>query len=99
CGFQTNGLYVMDGSRRSAHGNAYFTGMGRQKRIVFFDTLLNKLQPEEVEAVLAHELGHFKHRHIQRRLLISVVTSLILFLLAGWAWGKVGFYTGLGVVP
>src|SRR5690606_13016386 len=99
CGFQTSGLYVMDGSRRSAHGNAYFTGLGRQKRIVFFDTLLNKLQPEEVEAVLAHELGHFKHRHIQRRLLISVFTSLIFFLLAGWAWGKVGYYTGLGVIP
>lgn len=99
CDFQADGLYVMDGSRRSAHGNAYFTGLGRHKRIVFFDTLLNKLQPAEIEAVLAHELGHFKHRHIQRRLLISLLSSLVFFLLAGWAWSQVGFYTSLGVIP
>ncbi|WP_341669337.1 M48 family metallopeptidase [Alcaligenes sp. SDU_A2] len=99
CQFQADGLYVMDGSRRSAHGNAYFTGLGRSKRIVFFDTLLNKLQASEIEAVLAHELGHFKHRHIQRRLLISLLSSLGFFLLAGWAWSSMNFYTSLGVIP
>jgi len=98
-GFSSRGVFVMDGSRRSAHGNAYFTGLGRAKRIVFFDTLLQRLQPSEIEAVLAHELGHFKRRHIAKRLAFSFVASLVflaaLGLLAGTSW----FYLGLGVTP
>jgi STE24 endopeptidase len=76
CGFASSGLFVMDGSKRSSHGNAYFTGFGKSKRIVFFDTLLSRLQAVEVEAVLAHELGHFKHRHVQKRIGMLFVMSL-----------------------
>ena len=97
CGFSAKGFYVMDGSKRSAHANAYFTGLGRSKRVVFFDTLLKKLQPGEVDAVLAHELGHFKHRHIQQRLLLSLGLSLAGFALLGWLYGQAWFYAGLGV--
>ena len=97
CGFTAKGLYVMDGSKRSAHANAYFTGMGQSKRVVFFDTLLNKLQPGEVDAVLAHELGHFRHRHIQKRLLLGLCLSLAGFALLGWLYGQAWFYAGLGV--
>src|SRR5690554_4833681 len=99
CGFSVKGLYVMDGSRRSAHGNAYFTGFGNARRIVFFDTLLSRLNGDEVEAVLAHELGHFKHRHILRRMLLSFAFSLVFFVLLGWLSGQFWFYDGLGVVP
>lgn len=97
CGFAAKGLFVMDGSRRSAHANAYFTGLGRSKRVVFFDTLLDKLQPGEVDAVLAHELGHFKHRHILQRLLIAFASSLAGFALLGWLYGQAWFYEGLGL--
>jgi len=89
----------MDGSRRSAHGNAYFTGLGRAKRIVFFDTLLQRLQPSEIEAVLAHELGHFKRRHIAKRLAFSFFSSLVFLGLLGWLAGRSWFYQGLGVTP
>lgn len=99
CGFSLDGLFVMDGSKRSAHGNAYFTGIGRHKRIVFFDTLLNKLNDEEIEAVLAHELGHFKYRHILKRMLISFAMALGFFLLLGWLSQQVWFYSNLGVMP
>lgn len=99
CGFQLNGLFVMDGSKRSAHGNAYFTGFGRNRRIVFFDTLLSRLDPAEIEAVLAHELGHFKHRHIIKRMAISFGAALIFFAVLGWLSQQVWFYTGLGVIP
>ncbi len=97
CGFASKGLFVMDGSRRSAHGNAYFTGMGRAKRIVFFDTLLSRLSGEEVEAVLAHELGHFKHRHITQRIVVSFALSLAGLWLLGWLARQSWFYQGLGV--
>ena len=97
CGFSSSGLFVMDGSKRSAHGNAYFTGFGRTKRIVFFDTLLGKLQPEEVEAVLAHELGHFHHRHIVKRIVLIFGTTLILLFALGQLMQTDWFYTGLGV--
>jgi STE24 endopeptidase len=97
CGFRSSGVFVVDGSRRSAHGNAYFTGIGRQKRIVFFDTLLKQLAPPEIEAVLAHELGHFRLRHVRQRLLLSFVTMLAGFALLGWLAGKPGFYRALGV--
>jgi len=99
CGFTLNGLFVMDGSRRSAHGNAYFTGFGRNRRIVFFDTLLARLDPMEIEAVLAHELGHFKHRHIIKRMAVSFAAALGFFALLGWLAQQVWFYTGLGVIP
>ncbi len=99
CGFTLNGLFVMDGSRRSAHGNAYFTGFGRNRRIVFFDTLLARLDPMEIEAVLAHELGHFKHRHILKRMAVSFAIALGFFALLGWLAQQVWFYTGLGVIP
>lgn len=99
CGFAAKGLFVMDGSRRSAHGNAYFTGFGASKRIVFFDTLLARLSGEEIEAVLAHELGHFKRRHVMKRMLVSFVLSLALLALLGWLAQRVWFYTGLGVTP
>lgn len=99
CGFSVDGLYVMDGSKRSAHGNAYFTGFGKTRRIVFFDTLLSRLNAEEIEAVLAHELGHFKHRHILRRMLLSFGSALVFFLALGWLSGQVWFYEGLGVTP
>jgi len=99
CHFGLSGLFVMDGSRRSAHGNAYFTGFGRHRRIVFFDTLLSRLDTDEVEAVLAHELGHFAHRHILRRIVVSFVTAGVLLHLLAWLSTQLWFYTGLGVVP
>ena len=97
CGFRSNGMFVMDGSRRSAHGNAYFTGFGANKRIVFFDTLLDGLDDNEVEAVLAHELGHFKRRHITKMLLVSSAMSLAGLALLGWLSQQPWFYEGLGV--
>jgi STE24 endopeptidase len=97
CGFSSNGLFIMDGSRRSSHGNAYFTGLGNAKRIVFFDTLINQLQPLETEAVLAHELGHFRHGHVKKRLLSMIVMSLIGFAALGWLAEQTWFYAGLGV--
>jgi len=96
-GFRADGLFVMDGSRRSAHGNAYFTGFGRGKRIVFFDTLLDRLAPAEIEAVLAHELGHFRKGHIRRRIVVSLLSSLAGLALLGWLAGQPWFYVGLGV--
>ena len=97
CGFATSGLFVMDGSKRSAHGNAYFTGFGKTKRIVFFDTLLGRLQPTEVEAVLAHELGHFKHRHVIKRIAMIFALSLGFLALLGQLMTVDWFYLGLGV--
>jgi STE24 endopeptidase len=99
CGFAAKGLFVMDGSKRSAHANAYFTGFGAAKRVVFFDTLLSKLSPGEVDAVLAHELGHFKHRHIVKRIAGLFALSLVGFALLGFAATRPWFYTGLGVAP
>jgi STE24 endopeptidase len=99
CGFRAKGLFVMDGSRRSAHANAYFTGFGAAKRVVFFDTLLSKLSPGEVEAVLAHELGHFRHRHVIKRIVAMFALSLAGFALLGWLSGQSWFYLGLGVRP
>ena len=99
CEFASQGLFVMDGSKRSAHGNAFFAGMGKAKRIVFFDTLIEKLNPDEVEAVLAHELGHFKCKHIRKRLLVSFALSFGMFALLGWISTQVWFYTDLGVMP
>ena len=99
CGFSAKGLFVMDGSRRSAHANAYFTGFGAAKRVVFYDTLLAKLSPAEVDAVLAHELGHFSHKHIQKRIVGMFALSLAGFALLGWLSTQVWFYTGLGVHP
>jgi len=99
CGFAAKGLFVMDGSRRSAHGNAYFTGFGAARRVVFFDTLLKQLDPPEVEAVLAHELGHFKLRHIAQRLALMAVLSLAGLALLAWLARQDWFYTGLGVRP
>ncbi len=99
CGFAAKGLFVMDGSRRSAHANAYFTGMGAAKRVVFFDTLLNRLSPGEVEAVLAHELGHFKHKHVVQRMWSIFAMSLVGLALLGWLAAQSGFYAGLGVAP
>ncbi len=96
CGFRSQGIFVMDGSRRSGHGNAYFTGFGRNKRIVFFDTLLNSLEPGEIEAVLAHELGHFKLKHIQKRLFTTAAFSLAGLALLGWLADQGWFYHGLG---
>lgn len=99
CGFSAKGLFVMDGSKRSAHANAYFTGFGASKRVVFFDTLLKQLSPAEVDAVLAHELGHFKHKHIIKRIVAMFAMSLAGFALLGWLATQVWFYTGLGVRP
>jgi len=99
CGFSAKGLFVMDGSKRSAHANAYFTGFGAAKRVVFFDTLLSKLSPAEVDAVLAHELGHFKHKHIIQRIVSMFAMSLAGFALLGWLATQTWFYTGLGVMP
>ena len=99
CGFAAKGLFVMDGSRRSAHANAYFTGFGAAKRVVFYDTLLAQLSAAEVDAVLAHELGHFKHRHILKRVASLFALSLAGFALLGWLSTQVWFYTGLGVRP
>lgn len=97
CGFRSKGIYVMDGSRRSGHGNAYFTGMGQNKRIVFFDTLLETLDPDEIEAVLAHELGHFKRKHVQKRIVTMMLMSLAGLALLGWLSQQAWFYQGLGV--
>lgn len=97
CGFTSGGLFVMDGSRRSAHGNAYFTGFGRNKRIVFFDTLLEKLSPVETEAVLAHELGHFRLRHVPQRLILMFALSLAMLALLGQLLPAPWFYAGLGL--
>jgi STE24 endopeptidase len=99
CGFAAKGLFVMDGSKRSAHANAYFTGFGASKRVVFYDTLLKQLNPGEVDAVLAHELGHFKHKHIVKRIALLFAMSLAGFALLGWLATQVWFYTGLGVRP
>jgi len=99
CGFAAKGLFVMDGSKRSAHANAYFTGFGAAKRVVFFDTLLNKLTPSEVEAVLAHELGHFKHKHVQKRIVLMFAMSLAGFALLGWFSTQAWFFTAFGVRP
>jgi STE24 endopeptidase len=99
CGFAAKGLFVMDGSRRSAHANAYFTGFGASKRVVFYDTLLRQLSAGEVEAVLAHELGHFKHRHIVKRMVMLFAASFAGFALLGWLSGRSWFYAGLGVQP
>ncbi len=99
CGFAAKGLFVMDGSKRSAHANAYFTGFGASKRVVFYDTLLKQLNPGEVDAVLAHELGHFKHKHIVKRIVSMFAMSLAGFALLGRLSTQVWFYTGLGVRP
>jgi len=99
CGFAAKGLFVMDGSTRSAHANAYFTGFGASKRVVFYDTLLRQLNAGEVEAVLAHELGHFKHRHVLKRMAAMFALSLAGFALLGWLSGHAWFYAGLGVQP
>jgi STE24 endopeptidase len=96
CGFHASAVYVMDGSKRSAHGNAYFTGLGREKRIVFFDTLLQTLSPAQVESVLAHELAHFKLKHIPQRLVVSAVSSFAGFALLGWLSDRDWFYRALG---
>jgi STE24 endopeptidase len=98
-GFASKGLFVMDGSKRSAHGNAYFSGFGANKRIVFFDTLLSRLAPQEIEAVLAHELGHFKLKHIIKRIAMMFAISLGFLALLGYLKTQVWFYTGLGVSP
>lgn len=99
CGFTSNGFFVMDGSKRSAHANAYFTGFGASKRVVFYDTLLKQLSPQEVDAVLAHELGHFKHRHIVKRIASMFAISLLGFFALGWLGQQLWFFTGLGVLP
>jgi STE24 endopeptidase len=97
CGFKSQGLFVMDGSRRSSHGNAYFTGFGANKRVVFFDTLLERLNADEIEAVLAHELGHFKCRHVIKRIVMMFAISFIGLAALGWLAQQDGFYHGLGV--
>lgn len=97
CGFSSNGVFVIDGSRRSSHGNAYFSGFGRNKRIVFFDTLLDQLRPEEIEAVLAHELGHFKRRHIAKNVAVMALASLAGLALLAWLMQQNWFYAALGV--
>ena len=97
CGFESNGLYQMDGSKRSSHGNAYFTGFGKSKRIVFYDTLLEQLSTNETLAVLAHELGHFKRNHIKKRMIVSFAIFLVGFAIMGWLAEQDWFYAGLGV--
>jgi STE24 endopeptidase len=97
CGFHSQGVFVIDGSKRSAHGNAYFTGFGKNKRIVFYDTLLETLSEDEVEAVLAHELGHFKRHHIKKSLALSLLITLLGFALLAWLMRSPWFYTALGV--
>jgi STE24 endopeptidase len=99
CGFTAKGFFVMDGSKRSAHSNAYFTGFGSSKRVVFYDTLLAQLSPAEVDAVLAHELGHFTHKHVIKRMVSLFAVSLVGFGALGWVSQQAWFYTGLGVVP
>jgi len=96
-GFASQGIFVVDGSKRSGHGNAYFTGLGSNKRIVFFDTLLRQLDPEEIEAVLAHEIGHFKRKHIAKRIALMALVSLAGLMLLGWLIDEPWFYSGLGV--
>jgi STE24 endopeptidase len=97
CGFNSNGIFIMDGSKRSGHGNAYFTGLGNNKRIVFYDTLINSLDDEELEAILAHELGHFKCKHTIKMLIATAIMSLISFAVLGWLIDQAWFYNGLGV--
>jgi STE24 endopeptidase len=97
CGFKSQGVFVVDNSRRSSHGNAYFTGIGNNKRIVFFDTLLERLAHPEVEAVLAHELGHFRLKHVRKRLLLSIATTFAALAILGWLTTQQMFYTALGV--
>lgn len=97
CGFNSQGIFIMDGSKRSGHGNAYFTGLGNNKRIVFYDTLINSLDDEELEAILAHELGHFKCKHTIKLLIANAVMTLFSFALLGWLIGQQWFYNGLGV--
>ena len=97
CGFHSSGLFVMDGSKRSSHGNAYFTGFGRAKRIVFFDTLIERLQPAEIDAVLAHELGHYRHHHIVQRIVLLALLTLLFFALLGQLLPAPWFYSGLGI--
>ncbi|WP_442497195.1 M48 family metallopeptidase [Methylobacter sp. sgz302048] len=97
CGFNSQGIFIMDGSKRSGHGNAYFTGLGNNKRIVFFDTLVNSLEDEELEAVLAHELGHFKCKHVIKMLIATSLMSLISLAILGWLINEQWFYAGLGV--
>lgn len=99
CGFHAKGLFVMDGSKRSAHANAYFTGFGASKRVVFYDTLLKQLTPDEVDAVLAHELGHFHHRHIVKRIVLMFAMSLLGLFTLGWLSEQLWFFKGLGVFP
>ena len=96
-GFATRGIFVIDGSKRSGHGNAYFTGLGNNKRIVFFDTLLRQLDADEIEAVLAHEVGHFKRKHIAKRIALMALVSLAALMLLGWLIDAPWFYSGLGV--
>lgn len=97
CGFTSQGLFVMDGSARSSHGNAYFTGFGSSKRVVFFDTLLSRLNIDEIEAVLAHELGHFKHHHVIKRIAMLFTVSFLGLALLGWLSQQTWFFTGLGI--
>ncbi len=97
-GFKSNGIFVMDGSKRSSHSNAYFTGIGKNKRIVFFDTILKNMSNDEILAILAHELGHFYHKHIIKRMLNSSIISLILLAILGFLINKTWFYHGLGVL-
>lgn len=97
CGFKSQGLFVMDGSARSSHGNAYFTGFGASKRVVFFDTLLERLNADEIEAVLAHELGHFKHHHVIKRIALMFFVSFVGLALLGWLINQPWFYSGLGI--
>ncbi|HEY3300383.1 MAG TPA: M48 family metallopeptidase [Methylophilaceae bacterium] len=97
CGFKSQGLFVMDGSTRSSHGNAYFTGFGASKRVVFFDTLLDRLDVNEIEAVLAHELGHFKHHHVIKRIIMLFAMSFVGLAVLGWLQQQTWFYEGLGV--
>jgi STE24 endopeptidase len=99
CGFAVKGLFVMDGSTRSAHANAYFTGFGVSKRVVFYDTLLSQLNATEMEAVLAHELGHLKHKHLWKILAMTCLLNLPAFALLGWVSTQTWFYMGLGVQP
>jgi STE24 endopeptidase len=98
CGFNSNGIFVIDGSKRSSHGNAYFSGFGRNKRIVFFDTLLKMLSDDELEAVLAHELGHFKKKHIIKGMAISFGTTLLALAILAWLMKAEWFYTSLGII-
>jgi STE24 endopeptidase len=97
CGFHASGLFVMDASKRSGHGNAYFTGFGKTKRVVFFDTLLNSLDAEEVESVLAHELGHMKKKHILKLMIKSIALSFLGFAILGYLKNQIPFYIGHGV--